>query len=429
VGRGKTSSSTSDRTASGWCGALLLTLSLGGAPTVRADSAPAVAEPEPAAAAAPTHANDSADRARIDGPETPALPPPRPWEPVKLFGREIVPGKKIRASLRAGESFTGGSINIPALVVRGTIPGPTLCLTAGIHGDEVSGIEVIRQTFESLQAEDLAGMVIGVPVVNLHGFRRGSRYLPDRRDLNRFFPGRPNGSSASRTAHAVFSGVIRRCDALVDLHSGSFYRTNLPQIRADLTHQQPLALAWSFGVGVVLHSKGMPGTLRRAATEAGIPAITYEAGEAMRLKMHEIERGVAGLRNVMVWLGMLTALDTTRDEQNVFYKSRWVRVNDGGIFLTERALGDLVQVDDHLGTVTDPISNERTNVIAPLSGRILGMAAPQVVIPGFAVFHIGVASKPLVEAPAPGAPPFTPPTPDEAGATTEQPDAAEEHPQ
>jgi predicted deacylase len=305
------------------------------------------------------------------------------------MGEQIDPGEKRRLFLRAGESFAGSGIDIPVLVVRGAAHGPTLCLTAGVHGDELNGIEIVRQLFEKTSSLDLKGMLLGYPVVNLHGFRASSRYLPDRRDLNRYFPGNPNGSSASRIANAVFRTLVDACDALVDFHTGSFHRTNLPQIRADLSDERVLALAQAFGVGVVVHSYGMRGTLRRSASEADLPSITYEAGEPMRFAQQEITYGVEGLRNLMASLGML-AKDTPEHAAEVYRRSRWVRVNAGGIFLTTRAVGAFVEEGDLLGTVTDPVTNDRSTLRAPFDGRIIGMALPQVVIPGFATFHLGL---------------------------------------
>jgi len=231
--------------------------------------------------------------------------------------------------------------------------------------------------------------VIAVPIVNPHGFRRSSRYLPDRRDLNRFFPGHPGGSSASRIASALFQNVVLHCDRLVDFHTGSFHRTNIPQLRADLRQADVLEMARGFGVELVLHSEGQTGTLRRAAMDAGVTAITYEAGEPMRFQAEEIERGFEGTRQLLATLGML-GRPARSDGPEIFYLSRWVRVNDGGIFLTDRELGESVDAGEVLGTVTDPVSNDRSQVIAPVSGRVIGMALSQVVIPGFAAFHIGL---------------------------------------
>jgi hypothetical protein len=312
-----------------------------------------------------------------------------PWDAIELLGQRVAPGDRRRLSLRAGESFAGDAVDIPVLVLRGTTPGPSLCLVAGVHGDELNGIEIVRKVFEDLAPRDLSGMLVGVPVANVHGLRRSSRYLPDQRDLNRFFPGHPGGSSASRIANALFEGVVEGCDALVDFHTGSFQRTNLPQVRGDLGNARILELAKGFGIGEIVHSAGRAGTLRRAASDARIPAVTFEAGEPLRFQAEEIDRGVAGLRGLLGSMRIVGG-GPLRRPHRIYYRSRWLRVNDGGIFLTERKLGDAVQVGDPLGTVTDPVTNERSTVIAPFRGRIIGMAVPQVVIPGFAAFHIGM---------------------------------------
>jgi predicted deacylase len=359
----------------------------------------------------------------------------RPWGVMEILGYEVAPGERRRLFLRASESFAGDSVEIPVLAVRGERAGPVVCLTAGVHGDELNGIEIVRQIFEHVSPKQLSGMLVGVPVANLHGFRRGSRYLPDRRDLNRYFPGHPAGSSASRIANALFVDVVLRCDALVDFHTGSFYRTNLPQLRANLTQEDVMELARAFGIGVVVHSEGMVGTLRRASTDAGIPAITYEAGEPQRFQAHEIERGVEGMRNTLRSMRVLEGGVPAPNRQRMYYRSRWVRVNDGGIFITKRELGESVASGDLLGTVTDPVSNERTRLIAPVSGRILGMAVSQVVIPGFAAFHIGLDAEPLGEVSASppgermeGVDPI-PPRLDPGAILTPEQLEAEEHPE
>ncbi|MGH7288069.1 MAG: M14 family metallopeptidase, partial [Myxococcota bacterium] len=183
-------------------------------------------------------------------PNQPAASPTitsTPWDLVELLSQTVAPGDRRRLSLRAGESFAGDAVEIPVLVLRGNTPGPTLCFVAGVHGDELNGIEIVREVFEAIAPRNLSGMLIGVPVANVHGLRRSSRYLPDQRDLNRFFPGHPGGSSASRIANALFEGVVGDCDALVDFHTGSFQRTNLPQVRGDLRVPRILELAKGFG--------------------------------------------------------------------------------------------------------------------------------------------------------------------------------------
>jgi predicted deacylase len=215
--------------------------------------------------------------------------------PLQILGAELEPGSAARLSWSATQLFEGVPVSTPVLAVNGALPGPTLCLTAAVHGDELNGIEIVRRVMHDIDADRLSGAVIGVPIVNVQGFRRGSRYLPDRRDLNRYFPGNPNGSAAARIAHSLFNQVIAHCDALVDLHTGSFERANLPQIRADLRNPDVVTLTLGFGSMVVLHSKPTVGTLRHAATLAGIPAVTVEAGGPSELELAEVKRGVTGI--------------------------------------------------------------------------------------------------------------------------------------
>ena len=368
--------------------ARLATLFLLLASAVRAQGPPSPSAPSPAqspAALAP------APRA----PASATITSTR-WDFVELLGEHVAAGDRRRLALHSGESFAGDAVDIPVLVIRGTTPGPTLCFVAGVHGDELNGIEIVREVFESLAPREVSGMLIGVPVANVHGLRRSSRYLPDQRDLNRFFPGHPGGSSASRIANALFEGVVERCDALVDFHTGSFQRTNLPQVRGDLRAPRILELAKGFGTGEIVHSEGRAGTLRRAASDAGVPTVTFEAGEPLRFQAEEIERGVAGVRGLLASLRVVPG-GPTRRAHRVYYHSRWLRVNDGGIFLAQRKLGDAVRAGEVLGTVTDPVTNERSTVTAPSEGRIIGMAVPQVVIPGFAAFLIGFESPGALE--------------------------------
>jgi predicted deacylase len=307
---------------------------------------------------------------------------------LELLGQPIAPGDQRRLPLPVSETFVGEEASTPVIVVAGTLPGPVLCLTAGIHGDELNGIEVVRRSLDRSKPDELKGTLIGIPIVNLAAFRRSTRYMPDRRDLNRFFPGRPRGSSAARLAHSVFERVIRSCDALVDVHSGSFHRTNLPQVRGDLRRPEVLKLARAFGSEIAIHNEGRFGTLRRAASEAGIPAITYEAGEPMRFQTDEIERGVRGVERMLVQLGMRVAKSDDTPEPALYYRARWIRVDDGGILASRAKLGDVVKANQVLGTVFDPISNEKSTIRSSHQGRVIGIALDQLVMPGFAAFHI-----------------------------------------
>ncbi|MDH3303882.1 MAG: succinylglutamate desuccinylase/aspartoacylase family protein [Gammaproteobacteria bacterium] len=319
-----------------------------------------------------------------------------PAAPLLLLGTEVMPGTAHRLSWSATELFEGVPVSTPVLVVNGLHPGPTLCLTAAVHGDELNGIEMVRRVMHDIAPKKLSGAVIGVPIVNVQGFRRGSRYLPDRRDLNRYFPGNPNGSAAARIAYSLFNDVIAHCDALVDVHTGSFERANLPQIRADLRNPDVVTLTQGFGSMVVLHSKPTVGTLRHAATLAGIPAVTLEAGGPSQLELAEVKHGVKGLETLLTTLGMVKKSRFWGDPEPVYYRSSWVRANNGGILLADVSLGSTVRKGDLLGTITDPMSNQRSELFSPYSGRIIGLARNQVVMPGFAAFHVGIQADDVI---------------------------------
>ena len=259
-----------------------------------------------------------------------------------ILGTEVLPSTSARLAWTPEQSFDGISVPTPVLVVNGAKRGPVLCLTAAVHGDELNGIEIVRRVMYDLDPEKLSGAVIGVPIVNLQGFRRASRYLPDRRDLNRFFPGNPKGSLASRIAHSFFTNVIDHCEALVDLHTGSFKRTNLPQLRADLRNPDVVHLTRGFGSTVVLHSSGSEGTLRRAATDRGIPTVTLEAGEPARLQEKEVEHGTKGVMTLMNELDMYRKVTFWGSREPVYYRSTWVRADRGGVLFSEVELGERV---------------------------------------------------------------------------------------
>jgi len=289
------------------------------------------------------------------------------------------------------QSLAGLYQPTPVLLVNGKKTGPTLCLTAAIHGDELNGIEIVRRILYGIEPETLSGAIIGVPIVNLQGFQRASRYLVDRRDLNRFFPGTPHGSSASRIAYSFFNEVIQHCNFLIDLHTGSAQRTNLPQIRADLSNTAVLSFVKEFDDTVILHSSGKKGTLRRAATEAGIPAVTLEAGKSLSLQESAINHGVSSIQKLIKQLNMLEHTTSIHNNlSTIYHHSSWVRVNFGGLLFSSVELGDHVTKNQILGTVTDPITNIRKNIISPYNGRVIGKAVNRVVMPGFAGFHVGI---------------------------------------
>lgn len=319
---------------------------------------------------------------------------------LELLGSSVEPSEAALLKWSLEETFIDNSAPVPVLVVNGASPGPTLCLTAAVHGDELNGIEIVRRIVHEVDPETLSGAIIGVPIVNMQGFRRANRYLPDRRDLNRYFPGRENGSYASRIAHSFFTNVVRHCDYLVDIHTGSLSRTNLPQLRANLLIPEVAAFAEKMGSIVVLQSKGSVGTLRRATVEAGIPAVTLEAGAPNNLQKDAVEEGVKSILSAMSALGLEPKKFWRRSEEPVFYKSTWIRARQGGILFSKVELGDSVEKDSVLGLLSDPITNKTTEITTPIEGRVIGMALNQVMYPGFAAYHIGLKSS-VVEAAQP----------------------------
>ena len=318
-----------------------------------------------------------------------AEPEPEKPSPLPLLGQTVEPGTFATLHWTPDQSFASIATPVPVLVAHGDKPGPKLCLTAAIHGDELNGIEMVRRLMYELEPDQLAGTVIGVPIVNLDGFRSGTRYLSDRRDLNRYFPGNKNGSAASRVASSLFSNIVSHCDYLVDLHTGSQKRVNLPQLRADLDNQDVVAFAKHFGGMTVLHSPGVSGMLRDAAVKDGIIAVTMEAGGPNRLETQAVNYGVQAIETLLENLEMRKASRFWSAPQPVFFESEWIRASQGGILLSEVKLNDKVKKGQILGTVTDPISNTGSAIIAPYNGRVLGMAVNQVVHAGFAAFRIG----------------------------------------
>lgn len=310
--------------------------------------------------------------------------------PLSLLGQSVRPGTRAELRWASGQSFDGTVVTTPVIVAHGATAGPRICLTAAVHGDELNGIEIVRRLMNELDPASLSGTVVGVPIVNYLGYARGSRYLPDRRDLNRYFPGTTSGSSASRIAHSFFSEVALNCQALVDFHTGSFDRKNLPQVRGDLRIPAVLEFSRGFGATAVLHSPGSRGMLRHAAVAAGIPAITFEVGSPMRLEPAEIDHAVQALHTLLHKMGMTRSFRMWAEPQALFYAAKWVRADAGGMLFSEVALGDRVRVGQRLGKVIDPVQNSERAIVSPVQGKVIGMAVNQIVLPGFAAYHIGV---------------------------------------
>ena len=262
-------------------------------------------------------------------------------------------------------------------------------MSGAIHGDEVIGVEVIRELIATLSPKEFKGTLLAVPVVNVLGFMAGDRYLPDRRDLNRSFPGSPRGSLASRIAHLFMTEVVAKCEVGIDVHTAADKRANLPQIRADLDDPRTRELAEAFGAPVMVHARLRDGSLRQAALDVGAKALLYEAGEALRFDDESIATGVAGVRRVLAFLGMIEPDPDDEPTQSLESRStRWVRARGTGILNLDTKLGDVVEAGDRLGGLSDTFGRRVRLVRADRSGIVIGLTRAPIVNAGDALVHI-----------------------------------------
>lgn len=309
--------------------------------------------------------------------------------PLHLGGTEVAAGRRGQVQLPISRLVSGSEASLPVRLLHGRSDGPNVWLSAAVHGDEICGVEIIRRVLTRLDPRHMKGTVFAVPVVNVYGFTTSDRYLPDRRDLNRSFPGSPRGSLATQLAHLFLEQIVSRCDVGIDLHTGSDHRTNLPQIRCRLDDPATRALALAFGAPVVLHSRNRDGSLRQAAEEAGATVLVYEGGEPSRFDEDVIEIGTAGVLRVLRHLGVTKAdgveppLVPLESERTV-----WVRASRGGILLSEANLGDHVAKGDELARIVDATGKHLSRLKATTSGIVVGKRLHPLVNQGDAVFHL-----------------------------------------
>lgn len=337
-------------------------------------------------------------------PPEPELPPGAPRPPLRLAGVDVQPGEHRLVDLHVTRRYTHSEVVVPVHVVHGRLTGPCLLVCAAIHGDEINGVEVIRRLLKLRHLRRLRGTLIAVPVVNVHGFMARSRYLPDRRDLNRSFPGSLRGSLASRLAKLLMDEVISKVTHGIDLHTGSNHRRNLPQVRANLQDRETARLARAFGVQVLLHSRLRDGSLRQAAAERGVPLLVYEGGEALRFDEVATRAALRGILGVMRELEMMPNLRVpARAEPFLATSSMWVRAPESGVLLTNVALGATVEPGEFLGMISDPYGQTEVKVTAPIGGVVIGRLDLPLVNEGDALFHIaaGKVAPPRERAPRP----------------------------
>jgi predicted deacylase len=317
--------------------------------------------------------------------------PQKTRAPFMLGGREIAAGSRATIDLPVMQLYTHTPVTMPVQVIHGKQEGPVLLVCAAIHGDEINGVEIIRRLLKLPQVSRLAGTLLAVPIVNVLGFIDRTRYLPDRRDLNRSFPGSEHGSLAGRIAYMFKTEILDKASHVIDLHTAAIHRANLPQIRVNLRDMGSAAMASAFGVPVVINSGLIEGSLRSAADEQGIPVVTYESGEALRFDEPGIKAGVRGIVRVMRHLGMLPASKKVGPPQKNHFvsdASNWVRAEQDGIFRAATGLGAHVKKGQVLGYIADPFGEREMPVVASHNGIIVGRANLPLVHEGEALFHI-----------------------------------------
>ncbi len=311
--------------------------------------------------------------------------------PFDIGGLRVEPGEQRDVDLRISQTSAGSSICIPVRVVRAREPGPVVFVTGAVHGDELNGMAAVQGVVrDGLTTRLQRGALILVPVVNIQGFERRSRYLPDRRDLNRSFPGNANGSGASRLARHVFDEIVEHADYGIDIHTGSNHRTNFPNVRGDQSHEGVQRISVAFGTEVILDAAGPRGSLRRAATEAGKPTIVFEGGEVGKAEPGVAAVAVRGVENVLVELGMVESDLQVPRYQAVARESSWVRSDYGGILNFHVSPGEIVEEDQPLATCTGLLADPAGTVCAPQDGIVIGMTTQPAVTPGDPICHIAV---------------------------------------
>jgi predicted deacylase len=311
---------------------------------------------------------------------------------LTIGGEDIQPGERRQLALTVAKLYDFTDMKIPVEVVRGTEPGPTLFISAAIHGDEINGVDIVRRLLKHRALRSIRGTLIAIPIVNVFGFNDKSRYLPDRRDLNRSFPGAEHGSLASQIAYMFRTEIVSQSTHGIDLHTGAIHRRNLPQIRADLSHSDNMDLAMAFGAPVILDASPRDGSLREMVGEQKIPMLLYEAGTALRFDKRAALIGVEGILNVMKAIGMVPRTKHTAAPLKPFIakSSQWVRAPISGIFVTRKKLGERVIKGDKLGFITNPFGDYEYAILSPTDGVIIGNSILPLANEGDGLYHIAV---------------------------------------
>lgn len=311
--------------------------------------------------------------------------------PFEIAGVQIQPGTRQTVEIPVAKLYTHTPLHIPVEIVHGRRDGPVLMVCSAIHGDEISGVEIVRRVLTNASLRHLRGTLVAVPIVNIFGFVQRTRYLPDRRDLNRCFPGSESGSLGGRIAYLLRTQIMEHVTHIIDLHTGAVHRFNLPQIRAELKNPETTRMAEAFAAPVIIDASLRDGSLRAYADSQNIPVITYEGGEALRFDEVVIGSGVKGVMRVIRALGMMPAkksVKPARKRSEIAASSQWVRADIDGIMRPVAKLGQKVRKGQKLAMVADPFGASETAIISPCSGIVICVNNLPLVNEGEAIYHI-----------------------------------------
>jgi uncharacterized protein len=346
---------------------------------------PTLPDPSTVAARAARRAAEPASPSRSDGAEANTA------SPLTVGAEVIAPGTKCRFEVPFARLPTGTWLSLPVIALNGRLPGPRLWLSAAIHGDEINGIEIVRRVVETVSPRGLRGAIIAVPVVNVYGFINETRYLPDRRDLNRHFPGSDRGSLAARMAALFLDTVVTQCDYGIDLHTGSDHRYNVPHVRGDFEDPATRRIAEAFGTRYLVQAKTRDGSLREAARSRGIPVLAFEGGQVHRYDEEAIDAGVNGVLGVLAELGMRRRRRAAPLEPpELLRATSWLRAKRSGLFRAVVKPGEAIVEGQEVGRLADSLGRADRRITSAVSGVVIGLNLNPLVHRGDALLNVGV---------------------------------------
>jgi predicted deacylase len=309
---------------------------------------------------------------------------------IKIAGEEIKPGEFKEIDVKIARLPSHTVIDTPIYVSRAVDEGPVLALVAGMHGDEINGVEIVRRMLEGELHRPKRGTIICIPIINVYGFLNFSREVPDGKDINRSFPGNKNGSLASRVAFHITKEILPVIDYGIDFHTGGAMRTNYPQVRATLNNEKNAELAAAFAAPFTIDAPFRPNSLRREASKKGKNIIVYEGGESLRFDLPAVERGIAGTLRLMKHLDMIDWAPHPKEENKIIWNTSWIRARYAGLFQSNVQCGQLVQKGSWVGTITDPFGEFKEKIFAKHTGYVIGLNNIPVVNAGDALMHFGM---------------------------------------